>query len=303
VYYTPKTDPEIEMSKKEQTNRIREVRTKAGMSQSALAAASGTSQQQVARIERGVQKPKLDLARRISEALHLPMERVFPQSAAAMKRMRAMGKSAVADDMLNGGSLSDELDGAGIELDPREWLLKVRLTNGTEHMLPISAKEYRYARSAVQSEDEQFLIVDTADARVLINLEHLEFAHFLFEATPRNLVIQSTNEADDKDDPLDPRHRVIAYTAGSPNPLSFGAEAEGEPSEDDDDMGEFGHLFAMAGMMQRGDAQYRFHFTDVDGEEVLLLARSLVMLSVPLWVVDSSALEAVGDLDEQEASA
>lgn len=280
-----------------QENKVREYRLKAELTQSQLAEAVGTSQQQIARIERAVHTAKLDLARRISKALDVPLEKLFPKSAAAIKRLDALDTRSLGDEMLNGGKLTEALDESGIELDPRCWILKVRLSNGVEKSFQISSKERKYARRAIQDQSNQFLDFETDSCRILINMECLAYAHFLFE--PPALVSRQV-DSEDAEDGSSPSRAVIAYTAGSSNALAFTVEAdEGDP-DDEDDEGQFRGLFHVASCLSRADDPYQFIFTDGDGEEVFLNSKSLVMLSVPIWVLNPDALEA--EFEEESAA-
>jgi DNA-binding XRE family transcriptional regulator len=60
-------------------NQISRFRKAQALSQRALAQKVGTSQQQIQRIEAGVQSTDLDLAARIADALSSPLEKVFPE--------------------------------------------------------------------------------------------------------------------------------------------------------------------------------------------------------------------------------
>lgn len=280
-------------------NRIREFRLKAGMSQRALAEKAGTSQQQVARIERGAQQASVALAGKLCSALGQPMEKLFPGSASAVRRMRSMDDREYGTDILNGGELSDEMAKAGIDLDPRTWFLKMRLSNGTTHVFNVSGSEQRRIRNLIQSTSDQFVVFDTDTARVMVNLDHLEYAHWLYEAFPPSAVIRDedsdTSEGQGDNEDEDPNKSVIVYTAGSRDALMFGVD----PDEDEEN-GEFNHIFGMAELQGVDDPRYHFHFEDEDGEEVFLLSTSVSMLSAPLWVIDPNALDAQSDLIEAD---
>ncbi len=278
-------------------NRIRDFRLKAGLSQRALAEKAGTSQQQVARIERGVQQASVALAGKLCSALGQPMERLFPGSASAVRRMRNMDDREYGTDILNGGALSEEMAKAGIDLDPRTWFLKMRLSNGTSHVYTVSGSEQRRIRHLIQSASDQFVVFDTDTSRVMVNLDHLEYVHWLFEAIPDYATIhdKDRDSAEERDEGENPNESVIVYTAGSCEVLSFNVDPD-----DDEESGQFSHIFAMAEMQSPDDPRYHFHFEDEDGEEVFLLSTSVSMLSVPRWVIDPNAYEALGDILDEE---
>lgn len=59
------------------TNKLKELRTQRKLNQEELAAAVGSCQRTISRIEKGDRNPSLELALRIAAYLELPLEEVF----------------------------------------------------------------------------------------------------------------------------------------------------------------------------------------------------------------------------------
>ena len=68
-------------------NKIKQFRSKRGMTQRQLAGAVGTSQQQIQRIESGVQAARFEVALKICAALDASMEQVFPAARTILKKV------------------------------------------------------------------------------------------------------------------------------------------------------------------------------------------------------------------------
>lgn len=88
---TKKTVPDksVKRNKVREPNRIRVVREELGLSQQALATKIGTSQQQVQRIEAGMQSVRHDLALKICAALGTPIGKVFPRIDKAVRTIHS----------------------------------------------------------------------------------------------------------------------------------------------------------------------------------------------------------------------
>ncbi len=104
-------------------NNIAKVRSELGLSQRALAELVGTSQQQIQRIESGVQTVRLDLAARIADAMKLSLPEIFPELPKKKpKSKRKEGRSEVGSDV---EFVDQEYLKAGIDTDPRHWTLRI----------------------------------------------------------------------------------------------------------------------------------------------------------------------------------
>jgi DNA-binding XRE family transcriptional regulator len=267
------------------TNNICRLRTKAGLSQRKLAALAGTSQQQIQRIEAGVQAARLELALRICSALNAKMEEVFP-SAATLLGSKRLEKSPPA-------KRERDLFKAGIEVASRIWFFKYRLRGGGEDVLKISAADKDLLWNAVQRTDRStlFVVFDSDEYRVALNLDHLMFCQFLFERADTIV-----DEADERPDDL------IHLVLSDGKALTFEPEAdEGSLNDDEfpDDSKELQHLLLMLELSTEKNEV--FHFTDVDGETVFFRGADMAMLRIPLWAVVPELLDAVLDDSHEDA--
>lgn len=253
-------------------NNVRSIRQKLKLSQTDLAKKANTSQQQIARIESGSQVCRLDLASRISAALEQPPERVFPQAA------KAMGKNPQALGLNADQSALDEIAKAGIDADSHAWLLKMQLRGGHELLLPINTHEKSRLFTLLQRcnsfAGDNYVVFDSGGKRLLLNLDHVVFAHILFEAAA------FAPEFEEEE-----TEAVTAYLATSNTLLSFNVDS------DSGDEGQMNSLFTMTEGGGSEDSPVLM-FCDVDGEYVFLRADDVACLSVPLWVVEQIDLDA-----------
>jgi DNA-binding XRE family transcriptional regulator len=271
---------EDEMAK----NQIRKLREQKSMSQRQLAEAVATSQQQIQRIESGVQAARFDLAVRICSALEAPMEKVFPYTKKPIARLR---REASVDVDLEDKHFDKGMESAGIEMEPAVLTFKFRLRGGFEGAFPISAKERDRLWGAVQDNSrlEPFMVFDSEAHRIALNMNHLVFCHFLFDP-PFSI--------GNKDQELS--FDVEVVLAGEKESLTFGAEPDSddlanEAAEESDV--QFQHLLFMAEIGT--DLDYTFHFIDIDGETAFFPPKDLAMIKIPLWFVESELRKNVDD--------
>ena len=132
-------------------NKIRDIRKKKGLTQRQLAEAVDSSQQQIQRIETGSQSVRFDLALKICAALDTPMERIFPKTKKTLVKSRK--KDNTMEDFLSDADLKQDMEKAGVDMDPLAWTFKYRLRGGTEGFFPISSIEKKRLWRAVQRAD------------------------------------------------------------------------------------------------------------------------------------------------------
>lgn len=258
------------------TNKIEALRKGKQMTQRQLAAAIGTSQQQIQRIEKGRQSPRFELAAKICAVLKEPMDVVFPATKKAWASVKKKGfrPEVLFDDK----DFTKEMEQADVDMDPRLWFFKYRLRGGANGVVPISGIETDRLMSLVQTHDSStpFVIFDIESTRVLLNRKHLLFCHFLFEG----LAPERSEES---------AHEVKVYLADSAEPLCFDVEPDDSYPEDSEEMGQLGHLTCMAEtLVEDHDV---FHFDDVDGERVFLRAHDIAMISIPLELIEPDLLD------------
>ena len=102
-------------------NLIRQKRKAFGLSQRALADSIGTSQQQIQRIEAGVQTARLDLAVSIAEALKSSLSEIFPSLTSDTARG---GRRRKRDRVEPFPIVAERLLEVGIDADLSYWTIK-----------------------------------------------------------------------------------------------------------------------------------------------------------------------------------
>lgn len=265
-------------------NRVRQVRKARNLSQRDLAELAGTSQQQIQRIEAGRIAAKLELAARISAALEKPLNSVFPGAARVLKGAeKEMATTKCLPD-----TAWQEMRHIGLEGDPRVWTWKVLLRGHTEPMhFPISAAAHSYLYSAIQREggddgSMSFVVFDTEDRRIALNLSQLAFCQFLFEygETEEEVEKESCN--------------VEIFFNGIEASLSVEVDVDDGDPDDEDDEGQCRYMLYMLETFTAPSDRYRLR--DVDGEDAFVRAGDIALLAVPLQVVEpEQATDEEGD--------
>ncbi|MFB3813613.1 MAG: helix-turn-helix domain-containing protein [Terriglobales bacterium] len=254
--------------------------TEEGFEPAPLAAAVGTSQQQIQRFETSVSAVKFAQAVRLCEALGTTMEKLFPESRTTLERYRRQPVTRLLQDR----DAEKELLNAGIEVDPRVWVLKVELRGGVQfkYLVPVEAKK-RLEHLLRNWDEEQtgpgkdctFFCFDTSEYAVAINVEHLLFCHVLWEGAG----VEVEHAADGE-------QNVRVWLAGQREPLEFGVEPD-EPEPGDDDSGQFGWLMCDLDL-PTSDAF--FSFVDEDDEEAFFRKRDVALVEIPQWVLHRELL-------------
>lgn len=253
------------------SNRVKEFRKKLNLSQGELAEKAQTSQQQIQRLEAGVQVPRIDLATRLAKVFKLPVETLFPPS-------------------------EEPFAGPSIDPDPAVHFLKVRLLSGVEHVFPISSMDRDTLRGYLAMGDHselhpsgRFFCFNSQQWAVAINIESLAFAHFLFE--PAVMV-----PPEPKVSAKDVSFEVQVYLNRCPEPMKFTVNPdrvdqleamEGESEEFSCDDCQVQRFFEYI------DAGYT-SFVDIedsDGEEIVFQVKHLDLVLIPLVVCTPALYE------------
>jgi len=274
-------------------NKIKALRSKNGISQRELAKRVGTSQQQIQRLETGQVAARVELARKLSDSLGVPLSVLFPGSKKALGKFSKGIKEEPR--YLPSNEAYDELAQTGIEADPRLWTFFVLLRSHKKVIkFELEPAEKRRLFRLVQEEKEaaetmSFVLFDTIDERVAINLRELAYCHFLFDAPSNSVRTEESSML-----------RVMAYLCGNHEPFEFGVEPDFDSPDEEDDSGAFRNIFFY--METHVEEHDRFYFVDEDGEDVFLRAGDLALLRVPLWVIsaDMDEEEDEGDDDEED---
>jgi hypothetical protein len=185
--------------------------------------------------------------------------------------------------------LTEKMEKAGIDMDPRDWKFKYRLRGGVTGILPVSGPENNRLFSAVQQTDPAtpFVVFDSKGSRIALNLKHLTYCHFLFDAPKEENIEEEVEDVS------------VILTDGAT--LSFDVEPDGYDSQNKEELGQFGHLLAMAEMSV--DENDIFNFEDADGETVFLRAHDIAMIKIPLWVIQPDLLDDEEESEEQGTGA
>jgi transcriptional regulator with XRE-family HTH domain len=261
-------------------NRIFELRKAGGLTQRELAERAGTSQQQIQRIEAGVVAVRLDLAKRIADALNVKLQDVFPGLRASARTSRRQ-KDDFDDPEL------------AVDLDPRVWTAKFFIFDGREFTFEVSSFDMRRLESIVRSSNKKFLVFNSRDKSVAVNRTKIAACQFLFDS-------HSTELPENKDD----SHTLRLHLISSHNPLSFDVEPDTKTSVQDEQgfASQLQQLFIDLDGVD-GDEDEVISFYDMDGERVYIRSSELLFIEAPLECCEPSIFEkSMEGYDEEEES-
>jgi DNA-binding XRE family transcriptional regulator len=280
-------------------NNVRHFREKAKLSQRELAAKVGTSQQQIQRIEAGVQAVRLDLAADICKALNTNLGEVFPQAELPIARAkkRGGGNDQPLLRLHQDEASSEELENAGLDADPKRWIFRFALRNGFEADLLVSGPDYSHLWRRVQFvKRRNFLVFDSGDYRYAINGDHLLFCQFLFEA--RQLNCWEVPEG------IDDRTHTWVYLATREKPFEFGLDLAEGSEDEDSDINEWQYIFMhLDGLFQGADEVDQISFLDEDGERAFFRTDDVALIKTSLTAVEADVADAMMRGYEEEESA
>jgi putative transcriptional regulator len=264
-------------------NRIKELRKARGLTQRQLADAANTSQQQIQRIEAGNQLARFDLATRISAALGHPINKVFPSAELPLARLRRRAGEPETDEQTD-----NDLEEAGLDMEPEAWTIRYRMRGGAEGSFPISGPDRRRLKTILHDEAEQgFVVLPSTDRQYALNLKHLVFCQLLFDRPSDEDV--ATQEKS---------HEVHFYLADQREPLCFDVDPDtsllGEQEDPEPISVQLQDLFFYA---ELGASRHRLNFVDEDGERAFFRPDDVSMFSVPLWLIEPN----VSDEKDEDA--
>lgn len=261
-------------------NRIKELRKVKGLTQRQLAEVAETSQQQIQRIEAGHQLARFDLANRISAALGQPINKVFPSAELPLARIKK--RAATLDDE----KTSQELEAAGLDMEPEVWTVKYKLRGGAEGTFRISGPDMNRLNSILHNEAEEgFVVLPSVDRQYALNVKHLVFCQLLFDRP--SIEVEAQREKS---------YEVLFYLANQREPLRFEVEPDTsllEREEDPEPLSvQLQDLFYYAEM---GVDRRRMSFVDLDGERAFFRSDDVSMFSIPLWLIEPNASDEEDD--------
>lgn len=267
------------------TNNVKNLRLNLGLSRKGIAEKVGTSQRQIQRIESGKQAAKLHLATAICEVLDKPIDTVFPGAGKALTLLDSETKSSkfIPD------AAFEKLREVGIEADIRRYSLKLLLRGHQEPLrFAISANEvdrlFRVVQDEANSDSElSFMVFDSDDLRVAINLRAAMFCQFLWDVD-FGVVAPAKDDDAEEDDAEDESEMVEVFFAENREPMLI--DAEGENGNDIDDEHNYLNIIFYVLDMGGVSPHERLHVRDLNGESIFMRAGDITLLKVPLRVLD-----------------
>jgi transcriptional regulator with XRE-family HTH domain len=265
-------------------NRISQLRKSRGLTQRALADLAGTSQQQVQRIEAGIQGVRLELATRITTALGAQLADVFPFMAGERKIKGLAASRYVLKP--------EQFVEAGIDPDPATWTIKFIAHDGRVFFYQVPSDEKARLERLVGDGEGQFVVFTSDTHRVALNLRKIAATQFLFDFG----VVDFAKEEPEK---LELSLHLIA----SKDPIPFEVEPDRKSPEDDDDGSS--QLQSLFFYLDRGlEDDEVISFVDVDGETVYIRPAEALAIEVPLTCCEPELQNAEfeGYLEDEKAT-
>ena len=296
-------------------NEIRRVREKTGMSQRELAAAVGTSQQQIQRYETG-SAVKLHIAVGLAEILGTTVDRLFPESKQVVRKIRRKGPSGLRQGLSDDDEISKGLLEAGIEVDPCQWTARIVIRGGDPQrpmLYSIGVRDKDRVnlylewgcKDSVEAkrsdENARFFVFDSKDRTVAVNIDHVAFWQNIFDLSMEiNDTDSEQGDQTAKPEKPEPAVGISVYWAGIREPVSFDVDADVERGEDEDgDEGQCRNLLLTLETEPEKDSF--LSFTDVDGEVAYLRVGDVAILEVARSVTDPEPLEDNGENERPES--
>jgi transcriptional regulator with XRE-family HTH domain len=269
-------------------NKVAAHRKRKELSLLQLAEFLGMGARQLTYIEAGVSPISFNNAIQLCELFGISIDKLFPNCKEALKYAKSNGdtfeKLALTDDVFQ-----EKMAIGGIDVDPRDWHFKYRLKGCDARFLRIHSASYRYLFRTIQRtspHDSCFVVFDTFESRIILNLDHLVFCHFIFE--PAHFTADRNEEDDEPEN-----ESIRVHFANVVVPELFSIDPDYAESED---IGDFDYLVSLAELYSEEQTQ-TFHFTDEDGEVVFLNADEVALMEIPLWAFNANFLESEHDDD------
>ena len=254
-------------------NRVQEMRKRAGLTQMQLAAAAGTSQQQIQRIESGTQRPSIHLAGQIAAALGQRTESLFSQERPTVSRSKS------------GEYLERK---GGIEASDHMWDFHFSLRGGAQGSFKLCLSEKEMLHEAMWYPQSAFIVFDTNTHRVALNTVHLVSCQFEETASA---VLETEGVGDMADGYL-----ALLYLAGHEAVREIPIRPDTHDIEEDPSEGEYMAFNQMA-LRELDDTPKPGARIGIVGqredEETFVLASEVALLSIPLECCDVALGRAV----------
>ena len=279
---------------------IKQFRQEKKLSQRDLAKLTGTSQQQIQRLEAGISPIRLDLAVRICNALDLPMEKVFPTLSPVLKKFP--GRKLASEKAL------EELSGAGIEIEGVIWTAEFGLRNGVAKQFTLPSAEKRRLEEFLRNWEYHFgdqtgipfFWFDSDRYSICVNLSQLVYSRFMFDGPGLE-----ASEAMSYEEVCDRAPHIEVWMNGQREPLEFSAEPDeiSDLEEEEEEQPESGQLEELLILLDSNMADDGFvSFMDNDGEDVYLRVADITMIAVPQWLLKPELLDGLEESEQEESS-
>ncbi|MFC3069419.1 helix-turn-helix transcriptional regulator [Phenylobacterium soli] len=257
-------------------NNVARYRAKAKLSQRALSAMVGVSQQTIQRIEAEAQTVRFETAMALAGALKVGPRTLFPEIGPPNRR---------------GDHKPDET----IDYSGCSHALKIRFAGGLAKYYSVNAATARRVRSALANGVQGFLAFDTDREAVVVNCGKLLWTTVLSDPGVDVEEHEAVGEA-----VLDCRLKL--YFDGEPDAHEFEVEPDQVDIADDAAERDAELQWLLTTLEATGDDQEAMTFVDAEGEEVIFSPGRLTVLEAPLVAVRPKLLAAVMEgLGEDEA--
>jgi transcriptional regulator with XRE-family HTH domain len=250
------------------------MRESKGLSQRDLAKAVGTSQQQIQRIEAGIQAPRVAIATRICQALGQDMGLVFPSTRKPLAGLKGSSGDTIRDERF-----VSSMERAGIEMDTSAWTIKAWVRRRSEPLdFAISGADYKRLLAVLQDTSiSGFVVFDSENIRVALNRGHLLAWQFVEDPPPEQRMARDEKE---------PGGLFVYYPEAS-EPVGFDIDSDSViafSDQDEGDLSQLQHLFFTLDI--EGADDNIVQFVDTDGDYVFLRTSEVAALTVPLWAIE-----------------
>jgi transcriptional regulator with XRE-family HTH domain len=254
-------------------NGISQLRKSRGLTQRALAELAGTSQQQVQRIEAGVQGVRLELATKIAAALGGELAEIFP--SLGTDRRRGLEGSRYVNQQA-------KLLAVGLDPDPNYWTVKFFASDGRlfEYVVPSDEKDRleKIVSRSRRSTDGIFVFT-TSTQWVALNRTKIAATQFLFD--------RGVSISDDEEENLELKLHLI----GAGQQIIFGVEPDTHSLEDDEE-GSCSQLQRLFLELEMASENEIVEFYDEDRERVYIETADVLAIEVPLVCCEPALLKA-----------
>jgi len=180
---SPKRTIDGEAAETRGMNKIRELRSKAGLGLDEVADAVGVDVVEIALAEHGVGMVRFDLGISIARVLDVHPGELFPGVRDLIDEINALGEDEMREAMLE-PTRAQALSGAGLDPDLMPWYAIVRLKSGNERRYYVTSSEAKRIRQALAGPRGDGFLCFLADCRhVLLRLDAVADVRFTNRAS------------------------------------------------------------------------------------------------------------------------